>query len=90
MVNKAVSDGSLQSPVKKKKGSIKRKMSSTLKHLVLGLVGLCFLGPFAYLLLTSIKSIDDIFAVPFVWWPKELFLENYSNAVNAIPFFDIP
>ncbi|QNK60940.1 carbohydrate ABC transporter permease [Paenibacillus sp. PAMC21692] len=60
---------------------------SLFKHLILCLAGICFLGPFAYLLLTSVKSIDDIFAVPFVWWPKQFYFENYSNAVQAIPFF---
>jgi multiple sugar transport system permease protein len=59
---------------------------SVMKHAVLCLAGILFLGPFAYLLLTSVKSIDDIFAVPFVWWPKKLYFENYSNAVHAIPF----
>ncbi|MBB6735167.1 carbohydrate ABC transporter permease [Cohnella zeiphila] len=59
---------------------------SVLKHAILCLAGIFFLGPFAYLLLTSVKSIDDIFAIPFVWWPKKLYFANYSNAVHAIPF----
>jgi multiple sugar transport system permease protein len=87
MHNKAISENSVQNPVTKKIRMRKRTASSILKHLALGLAGLCFLGPFAYLLLTSVKTMDDIFAVPFVWWPKVFFWENYSNAVSAIPFF---
>nr|WP_261800207.1 carbohydrate ABC transporter permease [Paenibacillus sp. PAMC21692] len=71
----------------KKKRTAKSMFKSLFKHLILCLAGICFLGPFAYLLLTSVKSIDDIFAVPFVWWPKQFYFENYSNAVQAIPFF---
>jgi multiple sugar transport system permease protein len=71
----------------KKKRTAKSVFKSLFKHLILCLAGVCFLGPFVYLLLTSVKSIDDIFAVPFVWWPEQFYFENYSNAVQAIPFF---
>ena len=65
---------------------INKPVRSAVKHFFLMLAGIFFLGPFLYLLLTSVKSIDDIFAVPFVWWPEHVFWSNYSNAVNAIPF----
>ncbi|MGZ9584376.1 carbohydrate ABC transporter permease [Paenibacillus marinisediminis] len=70
----------------KKRRSAKQITASILKHLILCIAGISFLGPFFYLLLTSVKSIDDIFAVPFVWWPDQVYWSNYSNAVNAIPF----
>lgn len=71
----------------RKRKMAKRTLNSTLKHFILMLAGISFLIPFVYLLLTSVKSIDDIFAIPFVWWPKDFFWSNYSNAVHAIPFF---
>ncbi|MBB6634824.1 carbohydrate ABC transporter permease [Cohnella thailandensis] len=86
MANEPVSADSLALKTLKKKRTGKQIAKSLLKHFVLCLVGLCFLGPFAYLLQTSVKSIEDIFAVPFVWWPEKLYWENYSNAVQAIPF----
>ncbi|WP_428321317.1 carbohydrate ABC transporter permease [Paenibacillus dendritiformis] len=70
-----------------RRSSASRSFRSIVKHGLLMLAGLFFLGPFAYLLLTSVKSIDEIFAVPFVWWPERFYWGNYSNAVNAIPFF---
>ncbi|MFD1179257.1 carbohydrate ABC transporter permease [Paenibacillus puldeungensis] len=71
----------------KKRRTGKSIAISLSKHFILCIAGVFFLGPFAYLLLTSVKSIDEIFAVPFVWWPKRFYWENYSNAVQAIPFF---
>ncbi|WCF11072.1 carbohydrate ABC transporter permease [Paenibacillus thiaminolyticus] len=70
-----------------RRSSVSHSFRSIAKHGALMLAGLFFLGPFAYLLLTSVKTIDEIFAVPFVWWPEHFFWDNYSNAVNAIPFF---
>ena len=86
MSGPSTATGSLKTPGRKRSKAAKRIARSFGKHLVLCLAGVFFLGPFAYLLLTSVKSIDEIFAVPFVWWPKKFYWENYSNAVKAIPF----
>ncbi len=86
MSNLSLASESLSVESSKKKPSMKKRAGSVTRHLLLCFAGIFFLGPFAYLLLTSVKSIDDIFAVPFVWWPKELYWTNYSNAVNFIPF----
>ncbi|MFT4416473.1 carbohydrate ABC transporter permease [Fredinandcohnia humi] len=69
----------------------KRKVSKVLKqsffpHIGLALVGILFLAPFAWLVITSLKSIDEIFAIPTVWWPEKLNWANYSGAVETIPF----
>ncbi|GIN85068.1 sugar ABC transporter permease [Heyndrickxia sporothermodurans] len=72
------------SEIKKKKGKgLKRKV---LSHIGLSLVGLLFLAPFAWLVLTSIKTSDEIFAIPTVWWPKEIQWSNYVHAIQKIPF----
>lgn len=86
MSNLTVPSNDLTLQAARKKGA-KKKASSILRHFILCLAGVFFLGPFAYLLLTSVKSIEEIFAIPFVWWPKEFYWTNYANAVNFIPFF---
>ncbi|MFD0868739.1 Inner membrane ABC transporter permease protein ycjP [Chlamydia abortus] len=60
--------------------------TSLVPHLGLALVGLLFLLPFVWLVLTSVKSEEEIFSLPVVWWPSTFEWLNYSNAVQAIPF----
>lgn len=55
-------------------------------HLVLIVVGLLFLAPFAWLLLTTFKTEEEIFVIPIQWIPKDWIWDNYVNAVNMIPF----
>lgn len=70
-----------------KKRSGKQVLRETvIPHLLLALVGLMFLFPFAWLALTSVKTEDEIFRVPIVWWPSEFQWSNYSLAVTTIPF----
>jgi multiple sugar transport system permease protein len=55
-------------------------------HMLLILVGLLFLAPFAWLLLTTFKTEEEIFVIPIQWIPTEWIWDNYVNAVNMIPF----
>lgn len=55
-------------------------------HAILVAVGLLFLTPFAWLVITSLKTEAEIFVVPIKWWPSDLQWNNYMDAVNMIPF----
>ncbi|GIQ66317.1 hypothetical protein PACILC2_48850 [Paenibacillus cisolokensis] len=44
----------------RRKKTARKMLRSIGKHFILMLAGVCFLGPFAYLMLTSVKSMDDI------------------------------
>jgi multiple sugar transport system permease protein len=59
---------------------------SMVSHLILIMVGLLFLIPFAWLFLTSFKTEDEIFVIPIQWLPSRLQWDNYINAVMMIPF----
>jgi multiple sugar transport system permease protein len=65
---------------------IRRVRGILFRHVSLGLTGLLFLGPFVWLFLTSVKSEQEIFAIPTVWWPESLQWSNYASAVGQIPF----
>lgn len=72
-------------------GSSYRKLKKVFKktilpHAGLSIVGLLFLAPFAWLFLTSIKTYDEIFAIPIIWWPERIQWSNYIEAVQKIPF----
>lgn len=55
-------------------------------HFILSLVGLLFLIPFLWLIVTSLKTEAEIFAIPINWWPETLNWKNYVDATNMIPF----
>ncbi|MCY7485869.1 carbohydrate ABC transporter permease [Paenibacillus alvei] len=72
----------------KHRRSIKRSIRETwIPHLILGVVGLLFLLPFVWTVLTSLKTQEEIFAIPIVWIPEHFQWSNYVEAVNMIPFF---
>ncbi|MFC5402487.1 carbohydrate ABC transporter permease [Cohnella soli] len=55
-------------------------------HLILFLLGLSFLAPFAWMLLTSLKSLDEISSLPVTIWPKNFEWSNYTEVFSVIPF----
>ncbi|MGE7825671.1 carbohydrate ABC transporter permease [Paenibacillus lautus] len=63
------------------------RQSKLVAHIFLILVGILFLMPFVWLVITSLKTDAEIFIVPVRWWPNELQWNNYIEAVQAIPFF---
>src|SRR5690606_21645555 len=44
------------------------------------------LFPFAWMLLTSIKQPQDVYAQPPVWIPEHPTLENYQSVLNETAF----
>lgn len=71
---------------KRRKSVANVMRKSFLPHLGLILVGLLFLGPFAWLVLTSLKTKSEIFAIPIVWVPETIQWSNYVDATQMIPF----
>jgi multiple sugar transport system permease protein len=58
-----------------------------LKHLVLAGLGLLFLFPFAWLVLTSFKTPGEIMMMPPPLFPEHWQWSNYVRAVQEIEFF---
>lgn len=52
--------------------------------LVLGAV--LFTAPFLWMISSSLKPNDEIFAFPPIWIPSRIQWENYTNALTFIPF----
>ncbi|GMX67157.1 carbohydrate ABC transporter permease [Paenibacillus elgii] len=70
----------------RRKPGMRYVRKTVLPHIGLALAGLLFLAPFAWLFITSIKSEQEIFAIPTVWWPDKIQWLNYVQAVQTIPF----
>jgi multiple sugar transport system permease protein len=66
---------------------MKRFATLVLRHVILIGLAVIFLVPFAFMLSTSLKSQDAIMTPTMVWIPKELQWKNYTDAIDAFPFW---
>jgi len=57
-----------------------------LTHLILVAIGVLFLIPFIWLLLTSVKSDAEINMAPPVLLPSDFLWSNYAEAIQVFPF----
>lgn len=65
---------------------IRRAFSRALIHLILSLGALFALVPFLWMISTSLKSTDQLFAFPPRWLPDPAVWSNYLEAWQALPF----
>jgi len=66
-----------------KKGSRYAKQAALC--VLLGFFGFLMAFPFIWMLLSSLKSPEEIIAVPIVWIPEEPRWENYLNIWSVLP-----
>lgn len=64
----------------------KQKGSQWMLALILTLVGLVFMIPFFWMILSSFKTDAEILAVPLTIWPKEFTFEHYVNLFVNLNF----
>ena len=72
-----------QTAVRKGKG--KKIAFRTLTHVVLILCSLTMLIPFLWMISSSLKNMDELFAVPPYWIPKDVAWENYVYMFEQAP-----
>jgi multiple sugar transport system permease protein len=60
------------------------KITNIFVTILLVLGGVSMILPMVWMLSTSFKSLNDIFAVPPIWIPNPLHFENYPNAWNLV------
>lgn len=61
-------------------------VADVLTYLVLISGGIFMLLPFAWMVLSSIKSLPEIYAFPPRVWPQQPMWSNYVETWNALPF----
>jgi len=54
-------------------------------HFVLLLVTGVMIAPLLWMVLTSLKTPEQIASAPYSWWPRPFRWQNYAEAVSAIP-----
>ncbi|MDQ0206242.1 carbohydrate ABC transporter permease [Alkalicoccobacillus murimartini] len=55
-------------------------------HIVLIIGSFIMAGPFIWMALSSLKSFEQIFAVPPVWIPDPIMWSNITDSLSAMPF----
>lgn len=56
-------------------------------YVVLAALSALMLLPFAWMLLSSVKTNSQLFTTPIRWWVWPLHLDNYAKALGLIPFW---
>src|SRR5256885_4071139 len=60
--------------------------SALLTYAILIVGSTVMLVPLAWMLVTSLKSFDEVIASPPVWWPRHLKWSNYREALTTFNF----
>ncbi|MBI4116029.1 MAG: carbohydrate ABC transporter permease [Candidatus Omnitrophica bacterium] len=74
----------------KRQARIKIQLKQFLAYLFLAVGALTMIGPFLWMITTSLKSPGAVFSYDRVWWkdwiPTQFVWQNYVNAWKAVPF----
>ena len=62
------------------------KRPTTTATVWLALAALIMVTPLVWMVLTTLKSPEQIANSPYAWWPNPLRWQNYTEAFTAIPF----
>jgi len=62
--------------------ALRRRLPGLAAHGVLIVFAIAFMAPFYWMLISSLKTAQQMFAVPIQWVPPVAHFENYPNAIN--------
>ncbi|MFE0588273.1 carbohydrate ABC transporter permease [Micromonospora echinospora] len=62
------------------------RVAATVLHLLLGGGLLLMVGPFLWMLVSSLKPEGEVRRVPPTWWPEAATLENYRELFSRLDF----
>lgn len=82
-----------QPPVHKRQGTSwqgsrhnQNRIAQVFAYIIVTAGAIIFMVPFAWMLSSSLKPLDQIFVEPPVWIPDPIQWRNYVDAWNALPF----
>src|SRR4051812_48441058 len=77
---------SLNRAIPSNPGALVRLIVASVGYLVLVAGAGLMLIPIFWMISTSLKPLNEIFALPVQWWPAHPQWENYANAWSRFPF----
>lgn len=69
-----------------RQGALRRGTRRTLTYLGVLLIAALFAIPFLWMVVTSLKTPDDISAAGINWIPRPLYPHNYLDALTLVPY----
>ena len=66
---------------------VRDRTREVILQLILIAVGVSFVLPLYWMILTSVKPDAQIFVYPPVWWPAQFIWSNYPRGLTYVPFF---
>lgn len=69
-----------------KKRKVVSKLSDISFYILASLIGLLIVIPFYFMVITAIKTQQEIFSYPIEWIPTEVTLGNFIDLFNIFPF----
>ncbi len=67
--------------------TVRRAVPKTVTYIVLAALSFLILLPFAWMLISSLKTNQQLFTIPIKWWVWPLHFDNYTHALSLIPFW---
>lgn len=68
------------------RGRWKERTGLVAAFLVVLIMAVSFVAPVYWMLITSVKSVEEVYKLPPVWWPKHFLWHNYPDALDVFPF----
>jgi len=65
---------------------VKEALSKGVLYLLLSVGAILMLLPFVWMISTSLKTSNEVMALPPIWIPSELHWDNFRNAAEVAPF----
>ncbi len=65
----------------------RRTLPKAVTYVVLSALSFLVLLPFAWMLISSLKTNQQLFTIPIKWFVWPLHFDNYSQALSLIPFW---
>ena len=66
-----------------------KRITTFLTYAALILGSIIMIFPFVWMILTSSKTIPESLAIPPSIFPKELILDNFTDAMKSLPFVNL-
>jgi multiple sugar transport system permease protein len=63
-----------------------KSLKNLLLYFVLVFVAIAFVFPFAWMILSSLKTPQELLRLPIQWFPKRLMISNYLQVFQYVPF----
>lgn len=66
-----------------------KKPARVLVHLLLILLAILMIGPFIWMLVTSLKTYEETIHIPMLWFPAKIQWVNFQIVANKYPFLTL-